>query len=75
MISALVVKMLTYQRTYAPIEAGALAPNTDVALALFPPILVLMIIFNGLNIAEASAPRALRALPRASFIRWASEVR
>jgi ABC-type multidrug transport system permease subunit len=33
---------------------GAAAPSSDVALALFPPITVLTIIFNGLNIAEVS---------------------
>ena len=52
---------------------GAAAPSTDAALALFPPIIVLMIIFNGLNIAEENAPKALRWIPKVSFIRWASE--
>ena len=33
---------------------GAVAPTTDVALAMFPPFLVLMIVFNGFNIAEES---------------------
>lgn len=38
---------------------GAASPSSDVALALFPPITVLTIIFNGLNIAEVGcAPRA-----------------
>jgi len=52
---------------------GAVAPTTDTALAMFPPILVLMIVFNGFNLAEENAPRALRWVPKASFIRWASE--
>lgn len=52
---------------------GAIAPTTDVALALFPPFLVLMIVFNGFNIAEENAPRALRWIPKVSFIRWCSE--
>ena len=52
---------------------GAIAPTTDVALAMFPPLLVLMIVFNGFNIAEENAPRALALLPKLSFIRWASE--
>jgi len=52
---------------------GAVAPTTDVALALFPPFLVLMIVFNGFNIAEESAPKALRWIPQVSFIRWCSE--
>jgi hypothetical protein len=52
---------------------GAAAPTTDVALAMFPPILVLMIIFNGFNLAEENTPKVLRWLPKASFIRWCSE--
>jgi len=52
---------------------GAVAPTTDTALALFPPFLVLMIVFNGFNIAEENAPKALRWLPKVSFIRWCSE--
>jgi len=40
---------------------------------MFPPILVLMIIFNGFNIAEESTPKPLRWIPKASFIRWCSE--
>jgi len=52
---------------------GAVAPSTDVALALFPPILVLMIIFNGFNIAESNTPKALRWIPKVSFLRWCSE--
>lgn len=52
---------------------GAVAPNTDAALALFPPLLVLMIVFNGFNIAEENAPKALRWIPKVSFIRWCSE--
>ena len=52
---------------------GAAAPSTDTALAMFPPLLVLMIIFNGFNIAEESTPRALRWIPKVSFIRWCSE--
>ena len=44
---------------------GAAAPSTDTALAMFPPILVLMIIFNGFNIADESTPRALRWIPKA----------
>jgi hypothetical protein len=52
---------------------GAVAPTTDTALAMFPPILVLMIVFNGFNLAEESAPKALRWIPKVSFIRWASE--
>jgi len=52
---------------------GAVAPSTDVALAMFPPILVLMLVFNGFNIANENAPKALQWIPKASFIRWCSE--
>eukprot|EP00747_Dinoflagellata_sp_TGD_P094333 gnl/TRDRNA2_/TRDRNA2_166071_c0_seq1.p1 gnl/TRDRNA2_/TRDRNA2_166071_c0~~gnl/TRDRNA2_/TRDRNA2_166071_c0_seq1.p1 ORF type:complete len:318 (+),score=61.78 gnl/TRDRNA2_/TRDRNA2_166071_c0_seq1:104-955(+) len=52
---------------------GAVAPSTDAALALFPPILVVMVVFNGFNIAEDNVPKALRWIPKVSFIRWCSE--
>jgi len=32
-----------------------------------------MIVFNGFNIAEENTPRALRWIPKVSFIRWCSE--
>ena len=32
-----------------------------------------MIVFNGFNLAEENAPKVLRWVPQASFIRWASE--
>ena len=52
---------------------GAVAPSTDAALAMFPPLLVLMIIFNGFNISPEATPRLLRFIPKVSFIRWCSE--
>ncbi len=52
---------------------GAAAPSSDAALAMFPPIIVLMIIFNGFNIAEENTPALLQFIPQVSFIRWCSE--
>lgn len=52
---------------------GAISPNSDVALALFPAILVLNIIFDGKNISEESVPRLLRWIPKVSLIRWGFE--
>lgn len=52
---------------------GAISPNSDVALALFPAILVLNIIFDGKNISEESVPRFLRWIPKVSLIRWGFE--
>jgi len=52
---------------------GALAPDSDAAMALFPPLVVLMVIFNGSNIAEESTPRLLRWLPKVSLMRWGFE--
>jgi ABC-type multidrug transport system permease subunit len=49
---------------------GAISPNSDVALALFPAVLVLNIIFDGKNISEESTPRLLRWIPKVSLIRW-----
>lgn len=49
---------------------GSIAPNSDVALALFPPIIVLNIIFDGKNIAEESIPKLLRWVNKIGLIRW-----
>jgi hypothetical protein len=40
---------------------------------MFPPIVVLMVIFNGFNINPESVPKALRWVPAVSLIRWAFE--
>ena len=52
---------------------GAISPNSDVALALFPAILVLNIIFDGKNISGESVPKLLRWIPKISLIRWGFE--
>ena len=45
---------------------GALAPNSEAALALFPPIVVLNIIFDGRNLSEENTPKFLKLLPKVS---------
>lgn len=52
---------------------GSVASSSDVALALFPPIVVLNIIFDGKNISEENTPRLLRWLPKVGLIRWGFE--
>ena len=52
---------------------GSLSPNSDVALALFPAVLVLNIIFDGKNISEENTPRLLRWIPKVGLIRWGFE--
>jgi ABC-type multidrug transport system ATPase subunit len=52
---------------------GALSPSSDVALAFFPALLVLNIIFDGKNISEESVPRFLKWLPKIGQIRWGFE--
>jgi len=49
---------------------GAAAPSSDAALAMFPPLVVLMVIFNGFNISEQSTPKLLKWLPKVSLINW-----
>jgi hypothetical protein len=49
------------------------APTQDAALALFPAIMVLNIIFDGKNISEESTPRFLRWIPKVGLIRWGFE--
>jgi hypothetical protein len=66
-------KVLTLVRQRFFIFPGAIAPNQDSALALFPAIMVLNIIFDGKNISEESTPRFLRWLPKVGLIRWGFE--
>ncbi len=52
---------------------GSISPNSDVALSLFPAIVVLNIIFDGRNISEENTPKLLRWIPKVSLIRWGFE--
>lgn len=49
---------------------GSISPSSDVALALFPPIIVLNIIFDGKNISEENTPSLLRWINQVGLIRW-----
>lgn len=49
---------------------GSISPSSDVALALFPPIIVLNIIFDGKNISEENTPALLRWVNQIGLIRW-----
>ena len=57
----------------AGLMIGAVAPSQDAALALFPAIMVLNIIFDGRNISEENTPRFLRWLPKIGLIKWGFE--
>jgi len=57
----------------AGLMIGAISPNSDTALALFPAIMVLNIIFDGKNISEENTPQLLRWLPKVGLIRWGFE--
>jgi len=52
---------------------GSISPSSDVALALFPPIIVLNIIFDGKNISEENTPPLLRWVAKIGLIRWGFE--
>lgn len=52
---------------------SAISPSSDFALALFPALLVLNIIFDGRNISAEGIPRFLRWIPKVSLIRWGFE--
>lgn len=52
---------------------GAFSPNSDIALAVFPAILVINIIFDGKNISEENTPRLLKWVPKIGLIRWGFE--
>jgi ABC-type multidrug transport system permease subunit len=52
---------------------GAFSPSSDIALAVFPAILVINIIFDGKNISEENTPRLLKWVPKIGLIRWGFE--
>ncbi len=52
---------------------GAISPNSEVALSLFPPLVVLSIIFDGRNISMENVPKLLKWVPDVSLIRWGLE--
>jgi len=57
----------------AGLIVGAISPNSDVALSLFPALVVLNIIFDGRNISAENTPKLLRWIPKVSLIRWGFE--
>jgi hypothetical protein len=52
---------------------GAVSPSSDVALALFPAVIVLNVIFDGKNISPENTPRLLSWIPKVGLIRWGFE--
>jgi ABC-2 type transporter len=52
---------------------GAVSANSDVALGLFPAILILNIIFDGRNISVENTPKYLRWIAKIGLIRWGFE--
>lgn len=52
---------------------GAVSPNTDIAMSLFPPLVVLNVIFDGRNISEENTPFLFKWFPKVSLVRWAFE--
>lgn len=61
------------QAQSAGLFLGAVSPDSDTALAAFPAILVLNLIFDGKNISEENTPKLLRWIPKVSLIRWGFE--
>jgi ABC-type multidrug transport system permease subunit len=52
---------------------GAISANSDVALGLFPAVLILNIIFDGRNISVENTPKYLRWIANVGLIRWGFE--
>mmetsp|Transcript_14759 Transcript_14759/g.21255 ORF Transcript_14759/g.21255 Transcript_14759/m.21255 type:complete len:561 (-) Transcript_14759:130-1812(-) len=52
---------------------GSISSTSDVALAMFPAIVVLNIIFDGKNVSEENIPKLLRWIPKVGLIRWGFE--
>ncbi len=52
---------------------GSISPNSDIALSLFPALVVLNIIFDGRNLSEENTPKILKWIPKVSLVRWGFE--
>jgi len=52
---------------------GAVSANSDVALGLFPAVLILNIIFDGRNISVENTPKYFRWISKVGLIRWGFE--
>mmetsp|Transcript_4852 Transcript_4852/g.7352 ORF Transcript_4852/g.7352 Transcript_4852/m.7352 type:complete len:684 (+) Transcript_4852:75-2126(+) len=57
----------------AGLVIGAVAPSSDIALSIFPAMIVLNIIFDGRNLSEENTPKLMRWLPKISLVRWGFE--
>ena len=49
---------------------GSVSSSSDVALALFPLVLVLNIVFDGRNVSEENTPAILKWVHKVGLIRW-----
>lgn len=49
---------------------GSISSSSDVALALFPPFIILNIVFDGRNISEENTPSILKWVNKIGLIRW-----
>ena len=47
---------------------GAMSPNTDVALAIYPAIIILNIVFDGKNVSKENTPYFLRWVRLKNFV-------
>eukprot|EP00529_Nitzschia_sp_RCC80_P009928 CAMPEP_0113481860 /NCGR_PEP_ID=MMETSP0014_2-20120614/22624_1 /TAXON_ID=2857 /ORGANISM="Nitzschia sp." /LENGTH=777 /DNA_ID=CAMNT_0000375365 /DNA_START=288 /DNA_END=2621 /DNA_ORIENTATION=- /assembly_acc=CAM_ASM_000159 len=68
-----ITSMNTLSGQAAGLMLGSVAPSQDAALAMFPAVMVLNIIFDGKNISQESTPWFLRWLPKVGLIRWGFE--
>ena len=73
MIFLAILTLQSFSSSALGLLIGAVAPSQDAALAMFPPLVVLMVIFNGFNISEESTPKRLRFIPKVSLVRWGFE--
>lgn len=65
-----VTSLHTIASEAAGLLIGSVASSSDVALALFPPIIVLNIIFDGKNISDESVPYVLKWINKIGLVRW-----
>jgi len=67
------ISLHTIASEAAGLFIGSVSASSDIALALFPAIAVLNIIFDGKNISEENIPTFLKWLPKVGLVRWGFE--
>eukprot|EP00252_Welwitschia_mirabilis_P025448 TRINITY_DN793_c0_g1_i1.p1 TRINITY_DN793_c0_g1~~TRINITY_DN793_c0_g1_i1.p1 ORF type:complete len:686 (-),score=108.11 TRINITY_DN793_c0_g1_i1:381-2438(-) len=66
-----IVTVESFAASAMGLTVGAIAPNTEAAMALGPSLMTVFIVFGGYYVNSENTPAVFRWIPRISLIRWA----